>query len=68
MFKLSESGGTWTKTLLHNSKETDGANPEGALLLYKENLYGTTLTDGTSTCQYSGNNVSGCGVAFTLTP
>ncbi len=66
IFKLSNSGGTWTKTTVHSFDQTDGSLPESVLLLYKGSFYGTTLAGGTSTCNYP--NDTGCGVVFKLTP
>jgi hypothetical protein len=53
VFKLSKTGEKWTKTVLHNFHQSDGANPEPVLLLENGDLYGTTLTGGTSTSFYT---------------
>jgi uncharacterized repeat protein (TIGR03803 family) len=47
-FKLTKSGGTWSETVLHSfGGKSDGANPEGPLILDKlGNLYGTTSSGG----------------------
>jgi len=69
-FKLSPSkkkGGAWAEKVLHSfAGGTDGANPNGGLVLDgKGNVYGTT---------YGGGNESGecgsggCGTAFELKP
>jgi uncharacterized repeat protein (TIGR03803 family) len=41
-----------------------GGTPQGGLLPYKENLYGTTLAGGDNACM----NSYGCGTAFEITP
>ena len=66
IFKLSQSGGKWTKTTVHSFNQTDGSLPESVLLFNKGSFYGTTLAGGTSTCNYP--NDTGCGVVFKLTP
>jgi hypothetical protein len=70
VFKLSPpkiKGGRWTEKVLHSfASGTDGANPNGGLVLDgKGNVYGTT---------YGGGNESGecgtvgCGTAFEIKP
>jgi uncharacterized repeat protein (TIGR03803 family) len=71
VFKLStpkQKGGKWTEEVLHSFKSgTDGANPNGGLLLgCKGVIYGTTFAGGTQNCAYQG--YVGCGTAFRLTP
>ena len=58
VFKLTPSG---TETILHNFdvNGTDGAYPVASLVLYKGNLYGTTVEGGT-------DNIDG--TVFKLTP
>jgi uncharacterized repeat protein (TIGR03803 family) len=58
VFKLTPSG---TETILHsfNIDGTDGAYPEAGLVMYKGNLYGTTVEGGT-------DNIDG--TVFELTP
>jgi hypothetical protein len=60
-------GGAWTETVLHRFKSTDGAYPEGVLVIGKNGLlYGTTTYGGTSmTCASS---LRGCGTVFELRP
>jgi uncharacterized repeat protein (TIGR03803 family) len=66
VFEVSESGGTWTETVLYNFQGgTDGRNPAySPLILDTEgNLYGVTGQGGSTGCQKQG-----CGVLFELTP
>jgi len=68
VFKLSppkQKGGKWTEKVLHRfAGGTDGANPNGGLLLDgKGNVYGTTVGGGGTGCQGPG-----CGTAFELKP
>jgi uncharacterized repeat protein (TIGR03803 family) len=63
VFKLSPpktTGGEWTEEVLHNfASGTDGANPNGGLVLDgKGNVYGTTYAGGTQ----------GWGTVFKLNP
>src|SRR5579863_1467346 len=48
VFKLSQSNGVWTETLLYSfTGGTDGANPRASLIMDGEgNLYGTTCAGG----------------------
>jgi len=67
IFKLTQSGGIWTNTVLYNFCSRvncpDGWAPDSTLTIDKEgNLYGITLWGGDQSCQY------GCGVAFRLSP
>jgi uncharacterized repeat protein (TIGR03803 family) len=56
-FKLSQSGGRWTESVLHSFNE-NGARPRGGLVLDQQGVvYGTTLEGG----------VLGYGVVFTIT-
>ncbi len=41
-----------------------GGNPQGGLLAYKGNFYGTTAAGGGKACMHS----DGCGTAFEMTP
>jgi uncharacterized repeat protein (TIGR03803 family) len=66
VFKLTPSGGGWTKTVLHDfSNQLDGHRPFAALVFDKAgNLYGTTHDGGNLTCK----DKFGCGVVYQLTP
>jgi uncharacterized repeat protein (TIGR03803 family) len=69
VFKLSQSNGTWHKTVLYDFTGTngDGIFPSGNLLFDKAgNLYGTTQFGGSS--DYCSNYAGGCGIVFELTP
>jgi hypothetical protein len=71
VFKLSlpkNKGGAWTEKVLHNfAGGTDGANPNGGLILDgKGAIYGTTYSGGNQNCSYEGE--IGCGTAFMLRP
>ena len=66
VFELSPpktKGGNWTEKVLHSfAGGTDGANPNGGLILDgKGNVYGTTAGGGGTGCQGPG-----CGTAFEL--
>jgi hypothetical protein len=70
VFKLSPpktKGGKWTEKVLHSfASGTDGANPNGGLVLdSKGALYGTTYAGGDS---QGDCGASGCGTAFGLQP
>lgn len=61
VYKLSQSAGTWSETILHsfNNEGGDGTNPAGSLVLDSDgNLYGTTYEGGSS----------GDGTIFEITP
>jgi uncharacterized repeat protein (TIGR03803 family) len=61
VFELSESGGTWTETVIYNftGGTVGGRNPDGSLVFDSSGrLYGATL--------FSGN--TGGGIVFRLTP
>jgi uncharacterized repeat protein (TIGR03803 family) len=62
VFKLTNSGGAWTESLLHTfTGGTDGGYPVGSLIFDGAgNLYGTAVKGGNATCD--------CGVVFKLTP
>jgi uncharacterized repeat protein (TIGR03803 family) len=63
VFELTNSGGTWSETVLHSfTGGRDGGHPEyGSLVIDPEgNLYGTTQSGGGGGC------LGGCGVVFQL--
>lgn len=63
VFKLSESAGKWTETVLYTfGSSPDGFYPNGVVFDAKGNLYGTTINGG------SGCNNPGCGIVYKLTP
>jgi hypothetical protein len=71
VFKLSppkQQIAAWTEKVLHSFKSgTDGANPNGGLVLdSKGAVYGTTYSGGNQDCNY-GSSV-GCGTAFKVAP
>ncbi len=61
VFELSNSGGTWTESILHNfANAPDGANPGNGLIMDAAgNLYGMTFAGGTG---------NGHGCIFELSP
>ncbi len=66
VFELTPGqNGTWTESVLYSFRgETDGSNPEAALVFDAAgNLYGTTLAGGNESCQSGG-----CGTVFQLAP
>jgi uncharacterized repeat protein (TIGR03803 family) len=70
VFELSETGGVWTKTILHSfgASTNDGQYPYGGLVLSPSgDLYGTTAEGGTQQ-KCSGSAEAGCGTAFELKP
>jgi uncharacterized repeat protein (TIGR03803 family) len=69
VFELSPpktKGGKWTEKVLHAfAGGTDGANPNGGLVLDSNGVvYGTTYSGGNQSCQYK--DEIGCGTAFEL--
>jgi hypothetical protein len=71
VFELSPpktKGGKWTEKVLHSfAGATDGANPNGNLVLdSKGAIYGTTSAGGNEGCKSSSS--LGCGTAFQLEP
>ncbi|MBA3914921.1 MAG: hypothetical protein H0X25_13955 [Acidobacteriales bacterium] len=63
VFMLSRSGNGWSHTVLYDfTSGKDGGQPyKGVTLDAQGNLYGTTVTGGTGSCE------GGCGVAYKLT-
>jgi uncharacterized repeat protein (TIGR03803 family) len=70
VFELSplKKSGAWAEKVLHNfAGGTDGANPNGGLLLdIKGEIYGTTAIGGNQICQDSQGHPIGCGIVFQL--
>jgi uncharacterized repeat protein (TIGR03803 family) len=71
VFKLSPpktKGGQWTEKVLHRfAGGTDGAEPNGGLVLDSEGaVYGTTSSGGNQICK--GDGYLGCGTVFKLAP
>jgi hypothetical protein len=69
VFELSPpktKGGTWKEKILYSFKSgTDGANPNGGLLLDNGGtIYGTTSAGGNQSCKYDAS--VGCGTVFEL--
>jgi uncharacterized repeat protein (TIGR03803 family) len=65
VFKLTNSNGVWTETVLHAfTNGLDGGSPQGALVVDSEgNLFGTASYGGSGSVCYGG-----CGVVFEITP
>ncbi len=63
VFQLAPSAGGWTHTVLYSfTGGADGGEPyKGVTLDPQGNLYGTTVTGGSGSCE------GGCGVVFKLT-
>jgi len=63
VFELSPAGAGWTHTVLYSfTGGADGGEPyKGVTLDQEGNLYGTTVTGGSGSCD------GGCGVVFKLT-
>jgi hypothetical protein len=73
VFELSPpktKGGKWTEKVLHSfAGGTDGANPNGGLVLdSKRVIYGTTAIGGNQICQNGQGQPIGCGIVFQLHP
>jgi uncharacterized repeat protein (TIGR03803 family) len=69
VFELSQSGGSWSETVLYNFQGgKDGRNPTLSPMTFDAggNLYGVTGLGGGSGCPQSLK--AGCGVLFKLTP
>src|SRR3984957_18654661 len=69
VFELSppqHKGGRWTERVLHSfAGGTDGANPNGGLVLDSAGgIYGTTSSGGNRGCK--SDSGTGCGIAFEL--
>jgi hypothetical protein len=64
-YELSQQSGSWSETVLYSfAGGSDGATPEGALLISNGNLYGVTYSGGNGGC-YSNQ---GCGTVFEIIP
>ena len=63
VFQLSQSGGNWVYTDLHDFYSDDGVNPFGDTLLSNGTVYGVTEYGGPNHCE----QVT-CGVAWELRP
>jgi hypothetical protein len=73
VFELSPpktKGGKWTEKVLHSfAGGTDGANPNGGLVLDgKGVIYGTTTIGGNQICLNGQGQPIGCGTVFKLDP
>jgi uncharacterized repeat protein (TIGR03803 family) len=71
-FELTQNGGSWTETILHNfcalKKCADGGEPSAPLIEDSAgNLYGTTVQGGRP-CKISTIAGATCGVIFKLVP
>jgi uncharacterized repeat protein (TIGR03803 family) len=65
VFELSNSGGTWSQSILHSFSDPDGAGPALGLAFDSAgNLYGTTFSGG----DLSACSGFGCGTVYELTP
>lgn len=62
IFKISSGGREYVVYTFKGGNA--GGTPQGGLLLYRGNLYGTTSAGGDTACMFS----YGCGTAFKLTP
>ncbi len=72
VFELSlpkKNGGQWTEQVLHSfGGGTDGAMPNGGLVLgARDAIYGTTSIGGNQQCNFGNGNL-GCGIVFELAP
>jgi hypothetical protein len=71
VFELSppkQKGGKWTENVLHSFEGgTDGANPNGGLVLdHAGSIFGTTAIGGNKICQDAHGKPIGCGIVFQL--
>jgi uncharacterized repeat protein (TIGR03803 family) len=70
VFELTQSGGVWSETTLHNFTDAggDGASPNTELIEVGKNLYGTTNLGGAGlqNCFGYDGEVVGCGAAYEL--
>lgn len=66
IFKLSQSNGTWVKTVVYQFSGSDGDQPISPLTRDSAgNIYGATENGGNPNCQYYAT--IGCGVVFKIT-
>jgi uncharacterized repeat protein (TIGR03803 family) len=59
IFAIARSGSEWNETLLHTFLGSDGAYPNGQILLIGSQLYGTASIGGVAPCE--------CGTIYQLT-
>jgi uncharacterized repeat protein (TIGR03803 family) len=65
IFRLTNSGGTWTESVVYSFNGSDGAAPFGDLIWNAAgNLYGTTSASG----DFCNGHLSGCGNVYEFTP
>jgi len=65
VYELSAQGSGWSEKLLYSfAGGSDGATPEGTILVNSGNLYGITFAGGNGGCF----NNQGCGTVFEVTP
>jgi len=66
VYELKPSGGSWTIDVLHRFNGTNGANPKGLAFDASGNMFGSTATGGSGTCD--GFLAPGCGLVYELSP
>jgi uncharacterized repeat protein (TIGR03803 family) len=65
VFSLDPANNTWTETVLHSfTGGSDGAGPEGGLVVHNGNIYSTAFGGGIAGC-YGGFN---CGTVWEMAP
>jgi hypothetical protein len=70
IFKLSQNSGTWSKTTLYTfTGSLDGAFPNGGVIFDSKGvIYGTAAGGGDPYYGCANDQISGCGVIFTVFP